>query len=191
MITRKSNLKTIMTIITIIVTILLVIFICYALKVGFFESNEALVEQIKQFGIFAPLIFILIQAIQVIFPVIPGGASCLAGVLAFGPVPGFIYNYLGLTIGSIGAYYLARIYGLALINKLFSPKTVDKYLSYLKSKKFEKIFFLGILMPGAPDDLLCYIAGISSLTFPRFLIYILLGKPFTLIFYSLFTKYFL
>ena len=66
----------------------------------------------------------------------------------------------------------------------------NKYLGYVRTKKFEKIFFLGIFLPGAPDDLLCYIAGISGLTFFRFLFIILIGKPFTLIFYSLFTNLF-
>ena len=41
-------------------------------------------------------------------------------------------------------------------------------------------------MPGAPDDLLCYVAGISNITLKEFIIYIILGKPLTLIFYSIF-----
>lgn len=187
---NDTALKKIMTVITIIVTILLVAFIIYALKMNLLNDSDLLLERIKSYGLIAPLIFLLIQIVQVVFPVIPGGASCLVGVLAFGPIEGFIYNYVGLTLGSIVSFFLSRNFGLPLINKLFKKETVDKYLGYVRTKKFEKIFFLGIFLPGAPDDLLCYIAGISGLTFFRFLFIILIGKPFTLIFYSLFTNLF-
>ena len=173
-----------------ILTILLVAFIIYALKMNLLNDSDLLLERIKSYGLIAPLIFLLIQIVQVVFPVIPGGASCLVGVLAFGPIEGFIYNYVGLTLGSIVSFFLSRNFGLPLINKLFKKETVDKYLGYVRTKKFEKIFFFGIFLPGAPDDLLCYIAGISGLTFFRFLFIILIGKPFTLIFYSLFTNLF-
>ncbi len=187
---NDTALKKIMTIITIIVTIFLVAFIIYALKMNLLNDSDLLLERIKSYGLIAPLIFLLIQIVQVVFPVIPGGASCLVGVLAFGPIEGFIYNYVGLTLGSIVSFFLSRNFGLPLINKLFKKETVDKYLGYVRTKKFEKIFFFGIFLPGAPDDLLCYIAGISGLTFFRFLFIILIGKPFTLIFYSLFTNLF-
>ncbi len=187
---NDTTLKKVMTIITVIVTILLVAFIIYALKMNLLNDSDLLLKRIKSYGLIAPLIFLLIQIVQVVFPVIPGGASCLVGVLAFGPIEGFIYNYVGLTLGSIVSFFLSRNFGLPLINKLFQKETVDKYLGYVRTKKFEKIFFLGIFLPGAPDDLLCYIAGISGLTFLRFLFIILIGKPFTLIFYSLFTNLF-
>ena len=185
-----TKLKRTMTIITVIVTILLVAFIIYAVKMNLLTGPELLVDRIKSYGIIGPIIFLFIQIVQVVFPVIPGGASCLAGTLAFGPIEGFIYNYIGLTLGSVFAYMLSRNFGLPLIKKLFKEETINKYLKYIRTKKFETVFFWGILLPGAPDDLLCYIAGISNLTFRKFLIIILLGKPLTLIFYSLFVKLF-
>lgn len=185
-----QRLKRIMTITTVIITVFLVAFIIYAVKMNLLTSPEVLVDRIKKYGIIGPIIFLLLQIVQVVFPVIPGGASCLAGTLAFGPIEGFIYNYLGLTLGSVFAYMLSRNFGLPLIKKLFKEETINKYLKYIRIKKFEAIFFWGILLPGAPDDLLCYIAGISNLTFRKFLIIILVGKPLTLIFYSLFVKLF-
>jgi len=187
---EETKLKNIFKIITIIITILLIIFIIYGLKLGIFKDKEILVNYIKQFGLFAPLFFLLLQIIQVVFPVIPGGASCLAGVLAFGPVLGFVYNYLGLVIGSIIAFNLSRKYGLKLIKKLFSEETINKYLDYIRTNKFDKVFFLGIFLPGFPDDLLCYVAGVSKMSFKKFLIIILLGKPLALLFYSLFIELF-
>ena len=161
-------------------------FIIYGFREGLFTSNEKLVEYIAGYGTIGPIIFMLLQIVQVIFPVIPGGASCLVGVLAFGPIWGFIYNYVGLCLGSMAVFYLSRRYGLRLIRKLFSKETVDKYLGYIRTNKFNWIFMVGIFFPGAPDDLLCYIAGVSKMKWHQFIWVILLGKPLTLVFYSLF-----
>ena len=181
-----KNSKLLIKIVTIIITIFLVCFIIYAVKLGLLEDKEVLVSYMNSLGFIAPFFFLFLQAFQVVFPVIPGGASCLAGVLAFGPIEGFIYNYVGLTLGSIIVYLLVGKYGLKIIYKLFDKTLVDKYLKYIRNNTFKKIFFLGILFPGAPDDLLCYIAGISNINLKEFIIYILLGKPLTLIFYSIF-----
>ena len=130
-----KNLKKIMTVITVIITILLVAFIIYAVKMNLLTIPELLVERIKEYGLIGPIIFLFLQAVQVIFPVIPGGASCLAGTLAFGPIEVFIYNYVGLTLGSIIAYMLSRNFGLPLIRKLFKEETINKYLKYIRTKK--------------------------------------------------------
>ena len=187
---KKHVIKKILNIIPIIITILLFIFIIYALKLGILEDKKLLIEYMKKFGIFASLIFILLQIGQVVFPVIPGGASCLAGVLAFGPIKGFIYNYIGLILGSLLAYLLSKKYGMKIVEKLFPKKITNKYLKYVKDNKFTTIFFLGIFLPGLPDDLLCYIAGLSQISFKTFLFIIIIGKPFGLIFYSLFAYFF-
>ena len=183
---KKKWLRGLFNIVTIIMTILIIIFIIYGIKLGIFRDKNILIDYIRKFGIFAPLLFIFIQIIQVVFPVIPGGASCLAGVLAFGPIGGLIYNEIGLAIGSVTAYYLSKIYGLKLINSLFKKEQVDKYLNYIRTNKFEQIFLWGIVLPGLPDDLLCYIAGLSNISFKKFLAIIVLGKPLTLILYSVF-----
>lgn len=183
---KEKRLKNVFSIATIFMTILIIIFIIYGIKIGIFRDKMILVEYIKTFGIFAPLLFLFIQVIQVVFPIIPGGASCFAGVLAFGPVYGFIYNEIGLIIGSMIAYFLAKRYGLKLINSLFKKEQVDKYLGYLRNNKFEKVFFWGILIPGLPDDLLCYVSGLSNISFKKFLAIIVLGKPLGLLMYSAF-----
>ena len=183
---KKKWLRNLFNIVTIIMTILIVIFIIYGIKLGIFRDKNILIEYMKKFGVLAPAVFIFIQIIQVVFPVIPGGASWLAGVLAFGPIGGFIYNEIGLVIGSVAAYFLSKTYGLKLINSLFKKEQVDKYLNYIRTNKFEKIFLWGIVLPGLPDDLLCYISGLSNISFKKFLAIVILGKPFALIMYSVF-----
>lgn len=185
---KSSNkkLKTFFKIITIIITTLIIIFLLYCLKKGFFSSPEVIVKKIEKFGVLGPVIFLLLQIVQVVLPIIPGGASCLAGVLLFGSIYGFIYNYIGMIIGSTIVFLLSRKYGIKFVKKICDEEKVDKYVGYIRKKKFEKIFIICILLPGFPDDLLCYVAGVSKLSLKRFLIILLLTKPLSLLFYSIF-----
>ena len=73
---KKKWLKNLFNIVTIIMTVLIVIFIIYGIRLGIFKDKNILIDYMRKFGVIAPLVFIFIQIIQVIFPVIPGGASC-------------------------------------------------------------------------------------------------------------------
>lgn len=168
-----------------LITIVAIVFIIYALNLGVFDDKELLINYIDSYGIWAPIIFINMQIFQVVVPIIPGGISNLVGVLAFGPVLGFIYNYIGAVVGSCIVYYISRKYGITIINKLFKESTIKKYLKYINNN-FKKIFFIAIILPFFPDDLLCYISGISSINFKSFITIILIGKPISLLIYSLF-----
>ena len=182
---EDNNIKYIFKFITFIITIFFVIFIVYAFKLGIYEDKDILVNYIKELGIGAPIIFIVLQIIQVVIPVIPGGITCLAGVLAFGPVLGFIYNYIALIIGSIIVYYISVKYGIEFIKKLFKEESINKYIKYIDSKCFKTLFLVSIILPFFPDDLLCYIASISKMKFNDYFIINLLGKPISLLGYSI------
>ena len=78
---------------------------------GKFESVETLQEYIKGFGIFGPVALIILQAIQVIFPILPGFLGCAVGAVLFGSAGGFWCNYIGISAGSIIAFLLAKKYG--------------------------------------------------------------------------------
>ena len=186
----KSKSKLILNILTIIGIVAVIFFVYFAVKERWFLDNEILLPKIKSFGLLAPLCFILIQMVQVVLPVIPGGASCLVGVMAFGAVGGFIYNYVGLVLGSICSFLLSRKFGMSIINKLFKEKDIKKALDKINNSKYDLIFFLIILLPGLPDDLFCYISGITKMSLKKFTLIILIGKPLTLLVYSICFQFF-
>ncbi|MEE0092093.1 MAG: TVP38/TMEM64 family protein [Bacilli bacterium] len=186
----KSKSKLILNILTIIGIVAVIFFVYFAVKERWFLDNEILLTKIKSFGLLAPLCFILIQMVQVVLPVIPGGASCLVGVMAFGAVGGFIYNYVGLVLGSICSFLLSRKFGMSIINKLFKEKDIKKALDKINNSKYDLIFFLIILLPGLPDDLFCYISGITKMSLKKFTLIILICKPLTLLVYSICFQFF-
>ena len=78
------------------------------------KNENILISYIKQAGIITPILFIIFQILQVIIPIFPGGVSCIAGVILFGPFLGFIYNYISIIIGSCIAFHLSKKYGLTV-----------------------------------------------------------------------------
>ena len=159
-------------------------FIFYGFKQQIFTSQDALRSFVGGFGAFGAVVFILFQAVQVVVPILPGGLGCLAGVLLFGPWLGFVYNYVGICLGSIAAFLLAKLYGRPILSVLFRQETIAKYESWT-NRHFARWFALAIFFPVAPDDFLCWLAGTTKMTLGRFSAIILLGKPASIALYSL------
>lgn len=155
-----------------IIPILLLI-LGYIFPISFFSNQDALRNYIESFGIFAPIIFILLQIVQVVITPFSHYVVSILGGYMFGTWQGFIYNWIGRVIGTIIVFYLARKYGRFIIQKLVKPKTIKKY-----DKIFDKgkaILFLMYFLPFFPDDELSYLAGFSSIKSKVFIPIILLG----------------
>ena len=82
---------------------------------GILNDSNALKDFVNQHSVCGPLVFILVQIFQVVFPVIPGGVTTVAGFLIFDPILAFFYNYVGIVIGSIILFILVRLYGRKFI----------------------------------------------------------------------------
>lgn len=182
----KMNWKKILTVSVIVFCIFVFAVIVKAYLDGKFESVETLQEYIKGFGIFGPIVLIIIQAIQVIFPVLPGFLGCAVGAVLFGSVGGFWCNYIGISAGSIIAFLLAKKYGIKLVEKLFPKDQYEKYSGWAgKSKSYVAFLFLGMVLPLFPDDFFCYFSGLTKMRAEKFAAIIVLGKPWCILAYSL------
>ena len=155
-------------------------------RMGIFTSVESLQAWVNGFGPVAPIIFIVFQAVQVILPIIPGGVSLAGGVVIFGPWWGFVYNYLGICLGSLIVFAISRGCGKPLMYKLFPAKAIQKYEHFANDRhRFTKMFAVAIFAPCAPDDMLCYLAGTTDMNWKTYTLIILLGKPASTALYSL------
>ena len=178
--------RRLINILTVVSGIIIIILCIYWYKLGIFTSQVKMKAYLANKRIIGPIIFVLIQIIQVVIPIIPGGVSLLGGVIFFGPIAGFIYNYVGICIGSIINFFLARFYGRPFILHIVSEKTLDKYMKWTKNqRKFNWFFAICIVAPMAPDDVLCLLAGLTDMKFWTYFWIIILGKPWTIAAYSL------
>ncbi len=156
------------------------------IRTGIFSSPDRMEAFLDKAGMWAPAAFVLLQIIQIIIPVIPGGLSCVIGVLVFGSLFGFLYNFAGMLIGSALAFWIGKKCGKTFILKFVSQSKYQKYEVWLeKGKKFNIFFALAIFFPGSPDDLLCMIAGMTLMSFKKFLTLYALCKPLSLLTYSI------
>lgn len=136
--------------------------------VNFVRNYDDLKAELLAYGWKSIPLFILLQAVQVVIAAIPGEVVQLAGGYIYGIVPGTIYSLAGIMAGSVLVFTVTRLLGYPLV-KLFVPeKTLDKFNFLINNDKSEIIMFLLFLIPGAPKDILTYIAGITPVKPLRF-----------------------
>lgn len=167
----------------------LIIILCFFLKLIIgrnITSVQEYQELIKKFGVAGPVILTLFQALQVVIPILPGYLGCAAGAVSFGTVVGFVCNYIGISAGSVIAYFLAQKYGTDFVESLFSERQYQKWKKKIEGKSSYDVFlFLAMLLPLFPDDLLCYVSGLMKMNKKRFIWIVILGKPWCILAYSI------
>lgn len=169
----------------IIGTVATIIFLIWAFKVNLFTDEAVMTHYLGQFGRSAPIAFMIIQLVQVVVPIIPGAITIPIGILIFGHVYGFIFNFTGIMIGSVINFYLAKVYGRPFVRSLVSEKQYQKYIVRIENNDtFNRFFTASMFFPVTPADLLCYLAGLSDMSFKYFFISLSAGKPITLLAYS-------
>src|SRR3989304_10630474 len=77
----------------------------YHFLLRLYQDKHFLKRTLREWGILAPVIFMIIQALQVIISPIPGEATGFLGGYLFGVWLGFIYSTLGVTAGGGGGLW--------------------------------------------------------------------------------------
>ena len=155
---------------------------------GRFDSVETFQKYVAGFGLAAPLFLVAVQAAQVILPVLPGLFGCVVGTMMFGAVGGFWCNYIGISAGSIIAFWLARKYRSGLVSRMFPGEKYEKWATWAAGSKFYTVvLFLGMVLPLFPDDYFCYFTGLTKMSTRKFVAIILLGKPWCILAYCIMT----
>jgi len=145
------------------------------------QHGEQLRDLILAKGDFAPLIFISIQALQVLIAPIPGEASGILGGYLFGALPALAYSSIGLTIGSMLAFMIGRLLS-DLVRRRLEHAAIYKRFNHLVSKGDFAIPFVLFLLPGFPKDSLAYLLGMSHMPMPVFFFITVVGRiPGTLL----------
>ena len=147
-------------------------------KTGFFETfgdAEKLQGYLEKAGIWMPLFYIVLQFLQVVLLPIPSVVSTIAGLALFGAFWTTIYSFIGITLGSILAFYIGRRWGNRAATWLAGEEQLKKWQKKLKGKD-NAVLTAMFILPAFPDDILCFLAGISSMTWRYFLIMMSLSR---------------
>lgn len=184
---KKFKTNKILYLLFIIYTIVIDIYIIL-LSIGVLNvlsSVSSLKEYIlstKERGV---IIYMLIQAAQVIFLPVPAAVICIVGSLVYGPFLGAIYCTAGILVGSYISYFIGKIFGHKLVSWIVGKDNVNKYSDIIQKRG--KVFLgLAFLLPMFPDDILCLIAGITDMSFTSFFWITLITRPIGVICMSYF-----
>jgi len=125
--------------------------------------------------VLAPVIFIGLQALQVVISPIPGELTGILGGYLFGQWVGLLYSTIGLTLGSVVAFAVGRWLGARYVRKLVSADIWHK-MGFIVEAEGAILCFIIFLMPGLPKDVTCYLFGLSPMPFWVFAVVTTLGR---------------
>jgi len=140
-----------------------------------YRDKQFLKETLREWGLLAPVVFIAIQALQVVISPIPGEATGFLGGFLFGQWLGLIYSTVGLTLGSLAAFSVGRWLGARFVQGLVKKETWDR-LGFIVEAEGAILCFVIYLIPGFPKDMACYIFGMSPMPFWVFALVSSLGR---------------
>jgi len=135
-----------------------------------FKDPQKIREWLTASGAWAPAVYIFLQALQIVIFVLPGEVTQIAAGWVFGFGWGSVLAVVGTILGSSAAFGLARKFGTSLVHKMAGPQATAKFDGLMESPRFIGSLFLLFLIPGIPKDILCYVAGLSSLRFVPFIV---------------------
>ncbi len=154
--------------------VMLVLFVAAGVVAGpvlhrWLSHREAVQAWVAAQGPWGPLVGILLNAAQVLLAPVPGQIFGLVNGYLYGVVRGTLYNWLGVQLGSALAMALARYLGRPLVERLVRKEHLARW-DRLAREQGPVFFLLVFLLPFLPDDLICFVIGLTSLPIPYMLV---------------------
>ncbi len=171
-----------LTIVVLYISVIVIAIMAIITKSGILEqldSAEALVNFIKEQskGTNVKLWFVIIQFLQVTFVPIPSSIVTGAGAIIFSSrIEAILLSCVGLWIGSLVAFFIGRFFGISAVKWIVGEETLTKYYEMVNGKDKLLLFYMFVL-PIFPDDMLCMIAGLTSMSLPTFMVMQLVSRP--------------
>jgi uncharacterized membrane protein YdjX (TVP38/TMEM64 family) len=143
--------------------------------VRLYQDKHYLKETVRSWGWLAPVVFVVIQALQVVVSPIPGEITGPVGGALFGTAWGLVYSTIGLTIGTLICFGLGRMWGEPLIRPWLSERNWHN-LTILLEAEGAILCIILYLIPGFPKDNNSYQVGMSPMPFWVFAIISTVGR---------------
>ncbi len=172
-----SGLNRLMATITIALSffLLLALLLCVS---GFFEvvsSVESLQTYIENLGSIAWLVYFIMQFLQVVVLPLPGTVTTVVGVMLFGSLKTFILSTVGMFLGALVCFIIGRKFGYKVAVWIVGEDSLNKWQQKLKGKD-SFVLSIMFIFPFFPDDVLCFVAGLSSMRTRTFCIVTLISR---------------
>lgn len=133
-----------------------------------FRDIEKLRAAIESSGALGPLLIIGFFIIAVVINPLPSAPIALAAGFAYGHIWGTVYVIIGSVTGAFIAFLIARLAGRDLLNRWFGEKLKVGLLGSQMGLMGMIVVFR--LLPFISFDIVSYAAGVTKITWWRFLL---------------------
>lgn len=145
------------------------------------SDRENIQNFVNRFGVLGPVVFVVIQFLQVILAPIPGEATGFIGGYLFGALQGFLLSSLALALGSLANFAIGRLLGKRYVRRLIPESKLKRFDRFIKRQGVPVLLIL-FIFPGFPKDYLCLFLGLTALPIKVFFLIAAFGRmPGTLL----------
>lgn len=136
------------------------------------EPRE-MVALAKASGAAGPLVIVAAMAVAILFSPLPSAPIAMAAGAIYGHFEGTLYVFIGALLGASGAFAIARMLGFDAARRWLEQRFPGWKLA--DQRRLMWLVLLSRLVPFISFDLVSYAAGITALTFGRFLVATAIG----------------
>jgi len=140
-----------------------------------FDEPEKVEIFVANFGIWGPIILILLQVFQVVIFFVPGQIFTIAGGFMFGLWKGTLYSLIGTILGSILVFYFSRKLGRPFVERIMSKETLKKLDKYFVKKGRPGLVVSRMIPLLFPIDAISIAAGLTKISYKDFIIFSTIG----------------
>ncbi|MBQ2945934.1 MAG: TVP38/TMEM64 family protein [Clostridia bacterium] len=136
----------------------------------FLESPEKLQSFVADNGALAVPLYLALQVLQVVVALIPGEALEIGAGAAFGWFWGLILAEIGVALGTVIIFVVARKAGRRFVDAIVGGKKLKVFDKLNTHPRRDSVIFLVFLIPALPKDLLTYAAAFFDISMWKFIL---------------------
>ena len=151
-----------------------------------FEAIDAFIDTTLQgMGVWGPIVGCFFILIESMVPILPLFVFITLNFLAFGNILGFIISWIFTCIGCFISFLLFRCRVQTWLFKRIKKKEIisEHTIDVITNLKFEQLTTI-IAIPFTPAFLVNIVAGLSKMSYKKFLGALLVGKVFLVYFWG-------
>ncbi|MBQ1210618.1 MAG: TVP38/TMEM64 family protein [Clostridia bacterium] len=141
---------------------------------------QAFADYLDQFGSYSWIVMILIEMLQIVVAVVPGGVTETAAGFLFGPVGGLLLSWSAIFLAYSLVFFLVKKFGIKLVALFVDPKKIDELKFINSASRLKRTVFILYLIPALPKDAFTYFFGLTRIRWRDFILLSLIARTPTL-----------
>lgn len=163
---------------SLVFTVGILMFLASLLLQPYIGGTDWLEGWLERLGPMGPVLYVVVEALMLLVPVVSGQPYEILGGALFGwwAVP---LSLLGSMLGCTATYFLGKKYGRRLLERTVKKETLEEFGFFLEDEN-GWVLWLVSLVPFLPDDLVTFGAGLTRVSYLKYMVLLMLSRPLAL-----------